>query len=217
MAVRPKDRFEVFKRDGFTCAYCGHHPPDVTLEVDHIIPVKEGGSDDQENLVTACWDCNRGKGAKPLEAEPPALPDLKKRAELIKERERQLRAYHEARQEIVERREAQFDEAWTHWFDVWGRETMPRWHTPWESTLRTYIDKLGLAEVIEAMDIARARFNYISTNAVRYFAGVLKRKLAEAEGRLKLCTVCEKWIVLEPGEDTTSEWHHANCEKATNG
>lgn len=36
-------RFEVFKRDNFTCQYCGAKAPDVILEVDHINPVKLGG------------------------------------------------------------------------------------------------------------------------------------------------------------------------------
>ena len=30
-----KIRFEVFKRDAFTCQYCGQMAPDVLLEVDH--------------------------------------------------------------------------------------------------------------------------------------------------------------------------------------
>ena len=39
-----KIRFEVFKRDSFTCQYCGRMAPDVILEVDHILPVAEGGT-----------------------------------------------------------------------------------------------------------------------------------------------------------------------------
>lgn len=61
MAVPKKTRFEVFKRDGFRCGYCGKTPPAVTLEVDHIEPVANGGEDDLYNLITACFDCNRGK------------------------------------------------------------------------------------------------------------------------------------------------------------
>ena len=57
-------RFDVFRRDNFTCVYCGAKSPDVTLECDHKIAVANGGTDDMENLVTACWDCNRGKGTK---------------------------------------------------------------------------------------------------------------------------------------------------------
>ncbi len=54
-------RFEILERDDFTCQYCGQHAPNVMLEVDHVIPVCEGGSDDRENLATACTACNRGK------------------------------------------------------------------------------------------------------------------------------------------------------------
>ena len=46
-------RFEVFKRDKFTCQYCGQMAPDVILEIDHIKPVAEGGENDILNLITA--------------------------------------------------------------------------------------------------------------------------------------------------------------------
>ena len=59
--IPPKLRFEVFKRDKFVCQYCGACGPDVELEIDHIIPVSRGGTDDMKNLKTACRDCNRGK------------------------------------------------------------------------------------------------------------------------------------------------------------
>lgn len=57
-------RFNVLQRDGHTCQYCGRKPPDVELEIDHLLPVAEGGTDEFENLVTSCFDCNRGKSAK---------------------------------------------------------------------------------------------------------------------------------------------------------
>lgn len=59
-------RFEVFKRDGFKCQYCGRSAPEVILEVDHILPVAEGGTNDIINLITSCKDCNRGKGKRLL-------------------------------------------------------------------------------------------------------------------------------------------------------
>jgi 5-methylcytosine-specific restriction endonuclease McrA len=46
-----KLRFEVFKRDSFTCQYCGKTPPLVVLEVDHIHPVSKGGSCGMDNLI----------------------------------------------------------------------------------------------------------------------------------------------------------------------
>lgn len=63
MSVSMGLRFRVLARGLFTCRYCGAHPPDVTLEVDHIIPVSAGGRDTLTNLVAACWACNRGKHA----------------------------------------------------------------------------------------------------------------------------------------------------------
>lgn len=67
MALSKKIRFEVFKRDGFKCSYYGKSPPAVVLEVDHIDPKSKGGSDDINNLLSACFDCNRGKKNIPLE------------------------------------------------------------------------------------------------------------------------------------------------------
>jgi len=58
-------RIEVFKRDNYTCAYCGARG--VQLECDHVIPVSRGGCNKLSNLVTACKPCNRSKGAKMLE------------------------------------------------------------------------------------------------------------------------------------------------------
>ncbi len=58
-----KLRFEVLKRDGFSCQYCGRSPKEnkVTLHVDHIIPRNKGGKDNYDNLITSCSDCNYGK------------------------------------------------------------------------------------------------------------------------------------------------------------
>lgn len=52
-------RFKVLKRDKFTCQYCGRSG--IELEIDHIVPVSKGGTNDIGNLITACKECNRGK------------------------------------------------------------------------------------------------------------------------------------------------------------
>lgn len=59
-------RFDIFNRDAFTCQYCGRLPPTVMLQVDHIIAVSKGGTNDRENLVTSCAECNGGKKAKSI-------------------------------------------------------------------------------------------------------------------------------------------------------
>ena len=60
-------RFRVFQRNGFTCQYCGRKAPDVVLHVDHKFPHSKGGNYSLNNLITACGDCNIGKGDLLLE------------------------------------------------------------------------------------------------------------------------------------------------------
>ena len=56
-------RFRVLARSGFTCSYCGASAADVMLEIDHVLPVALGGTNDEANLVASCEVCNLGKGA----------------------------------------------------------------------------------------------------------------------------------------------------------
>jgi hypothetical protein len=58
-----KLRFEVFKRDDFTCQYCGRNVKDdkIKLQCDHIIPKSFGGENILSNLTTSCLECNEGK------------------------------------------------------------------------------------------------------------------------------------------------------------
>lgn len=59
----------IFKRDNYTCHYCHlkcdcSHPYTTGLSIDHIIPKSKGGTDDPDNLVTACCSCNKKKRDK---------------------------------------------------------------------------------------------------------------------------------------------------------
>ena len=67
-SLSKRKRFRIFKRDNFTCTYCGSQSPDVVLHVDHILPVSRGGTNKEDNLVTACDSCNLGKGVVMLDA-----------------------------------------------------------------------------------------------------------------------------------------------------
>ena len=76
--MRESVRLAVFQRDDFTCRYCGFRSTQIRvpmdcprwmsrarwralLHVDHVIPRSRGGTDDLENLVTACSACNLAK------------------------------------------------------------------------------------------------------------------------------------------------------------
>lgn len=90
MARKPmgkKLRFEVFKRDSFTCQYCGKQAPDVVLHVDHINPVANKGDNDIINLITSCIDCNLGKGARLLDDNSMLAKQREQLTELNERRE----------------------------------------------------------------------------------------------------------------------------------
>jgi hypothetical protein len=75
MAVNKRLRFEVLRRDGFRCTYCGATPAEAELHIDHVVPVALGGTDIPENLTTACADCNEGKASTTASAEMVAAVD----------------------------------------------------------------------------------------------------------------------------------------------
>src|SRR5258706_16428683 len=58
-------RREVFRRDNYTCQYCGRH--DGSLTVDHVIPRHLGGQHTWTNVVAACPPCNHRKGGRKVE------------------------------------------------------------------------------------------------------------------------------------------------------
>jgi 5-methylcytosine-specific restriction endonuclease McrA len=70
MIHRPRPRVkltrrEVFRRDNYTCQYCGRH--DTPLTVDHILPKHLGGKHIWTNVAAACPACNHRKGGRRLE------------------------------------------------------------------------------------------------------------------------------------------------------
>jgi hypothetical protein len=65
-ALPARLRFDVLRRDGFRCVYCGRpgSTPGVVLHVDHVVPLVAGGATATDNLVTACEECNLGKATR---------------------------------------------------------------------------------------------------------------------------------------------------------
>lgn len=66
-------RHKVFQRDGYRCVECGATNKETTLEIDHIIPVSKGGTNDMSNLQTLCKACNRAKSATIWDNKPVGL------------------------------------------------------------------------------------------------------------------------------------------------
>lgn len=153
-SLSKKKRFEVFKRDSFKCQYCGRSAPDVILEVDHIVPVAEGGKNDMLNLVTSCRDCNRGKG-KRLISDNSAVERQKKQLEEMNEIREQTQMLIDWKKELLEIEEQQIksiEEMLITSFNQRLTEDRRR-------NFRKLIKKYGFQEVYTATEIAFAKYD----------------------------------------------------------
>ena len=72
-------RKNIFKRDRYTCQYCGKQPGPEELTIDHVMPRSRGGTSTWENCLLACVECNKRKADKtPEEAKMPPRKAPKK-------------------------------------------------------------------------------------------------------------------------------------------
>ena len=77
-----RNRFVIFNRDGFQCAYCGKKSINgVKLQLDHVVPRALNGDDVASNLITSCKECNLSKSDTRLrnEIEIEYLDEVKRR------------------------------------------------------------------------------------------------------------------------------------------
>lgn len=183
-AISTRTRFEVFKRDRFTCQYCGRTPPKVILEVDHIQPVAKGGCGDESNLVTACFDCNRGKSDGLLTEAPRPLSD-----QIAERREKaaQLAAYNDFVMSERANTDEHIEQLGCHWHNLQGykKDTMA-FGTERQASIRVFMRSLPYAEIMEAIDIAHARKPVRDKGydlyTWKYFCGVCWKKIRDANG-----------------------------------
>jgi len=177
-AISKRVRFEIFKRDKFTCQYCGATPPKVVLHIDHIMPVASGGGNEDLNLITACESCNQGKSDKSLNVVPASLQDQMATA---KERQEQVKEYNRF---LIELREAETQSVIAlgkYWCNFYSTpETMDKFVLTgsWETSLRTFIKQLPVMEIADAMDLAHnMREGYSEEIIFKYFCGICWRKI----------------------------------------
>lgn len=172
--VSAKARFEVFERDEFTCQYCGSHPPQAILHVDHIVPVAGGGCNSEDNLITACSRCNGGKGARPLTAIPRPLAE---KAKELAEQERQIAGYGKVMQAKMLRLDT---ETW-HVFEVFDPGIEHGFSNANYTSIKLFIERLGFYETCGAMELAVLRKGIASNSTFKYFCGICWRKIKEGD------------------------------------
>ena len=153
-------RFEVFKRDKFTCQYCGASAPDVILQIDHIKPVSKGGTNDIMNLVTSCRDCNSGKSNREL-SDDSAIKVQKQRLDDMQERREQLEMMLQWRDSLLKNLEAEIDAIDGIFCSQtsWGISEHGR------ICIRKLIKQFGFNEVYESTQISIDRYYTGSENS----------------------------------------------------
>lgn len=136
-------RFEILRRDDFTCRYCGAKAPDVELHVDHVIPVVLGGASIPNNLITACEDCNNGKASTTADAA--IVEEVDATAELVA---RARRIASERRQAELAKLEEFLKSFLAFWLDEVGTHPEAHWGYyggSWRSTIERFMAQ-GLSE-----------------------------------------------------------------------
>lgn len=185
MSVSKRLRYEVLRRDNYTCRYCGESAPDVEVTVDHVIPKALGGTDDPANLVTACKDCNGGKTS--------TNPDAPLVADVAQDALRWSRAIAQAAQEMLadsgrlSEAHKQFASAWDGW--TYGGDENPQ-KIPkdpgWQHTIDALLaGGLPMALLEECVQIAMSRRNVAPKNTFRYMCGVAWNKVTEIQHRAR--------------------------------
>lgn len=171
MAVTKRLRFEIFRRDNHACRYCGASAPDAKLTIDHVIPASLGGTDEPANLVTACEDCNSGKGSSSPDA--PVVEDVTQDAlrwAAARERaEAMLAAEREKREDYIDRFAA-----------VWTAEAPAFAEIPDNaeaSITRFYEAGLPIEELLDAARVAFAATHVYQRRRFNYMCGVAWRKV----------------------------------------
>ncbi len=170
MTISSRLRFEVMRRDNFTCHYCGRKPPQVEMTLDHVNPRSLGGQDTPENLVVACTECNGGKTSVPPDAE--LVASVAAIDEVFQD------AMHRATKTVlagIEReREAlqTFEARWNAWTVHGETMPLPDW---WERPARGWWRRNLRWELIEyAIEIAMTS-DVEPDGKFRYMIGVMKR------------------------------------------
>lgn len=181
MAVTKRTRFEVLRRDGFRCYYCGVRGNESTadgLTIDHVVPVALGGSDDPENLCAACPDCNAGKTSTPAGAE------------LVAEIDRAVAAHKAARALALRALEADLDAESEYMDQVWNawEAAIPQYardNRDVESFAADWFRRGVPIQIVEKSLRIAWESNAARGQKVRYAGGVVNNLMRDAEDRAR--------------------------------
>lgn len=173
--ISKKLRFEIFKRDSFKCQYCGAKPPKVPLEVDHIVPVSKGGKNDELNLITSCFDCNRGKSNNELEIVLDTTLSKVQKIRVAQEQYREIKKLQNKEKKIMNEQINEIESVYSSVFQDYY------FANKFRISVKKFILKLSFEEVLESMETACNKPRLNNSTVLTYFCGVCWGKIRENE------------------------------------
>lgn len=154
-SLTKKQRFEVFKRDNFTCQYCGCKAPDSVLNVDHIKPVSKGGTNDTLNLITSCFSCNSGKSDRELK-DTSVIDKKYEQLKELQERREQIEMMMEWEQELIHLKDYEVSELSKLWASLVDYKYSLT--DLGIKKLQMVVESFGFSEALESMKIAANQY-----------------------------------------------------------
>ncbi len=184
MAISRRLRFEVLRRDGHTCRYCGAKAPDVALTVDHVIPETLGGSSEPSNLVTACQPCNAGKSS--IAPGSPLVADVENDAIRWAKALEQAAVWRRLDRQVMDDLVGKVDKAWLTWKVNATGEKLPR-PAGWQDSINRFLE-LGLTtdDLSRLIRTAMANDKVSPSETWRYFCGCCWRSITELQETARL-------------------------------
>lgn len=179
MALSKRLRFEILRRDGHCCRYCGEHAsPEVKLTVDHVLPVALGGTDTPSNLVACCRPCNAGKAASSPDA--PLVNEVTEAALLWAEA---VSAAQTAARVDLSEKEEYVDYIGDHWaYCSSCEEGFPPRPSDWEGSIDVFRRRgMPLEVLTDAASLALNSRRVPDRDKWTYFMGIAWRRLTEIE------------------------------------
>jgi hypothetical protein len=177
--VSKRLRFEVFRRDGFRCRYCGLNAGETGagLTIDHVVPVALGGANEPSNLVTACKDCNAGKSS--------SSPDAHIVSDVADDAVRWARAMKIAIEES-QREGEQYEAIVRAFAKHWRGEGGPALPGGWRDSVRSFASSgMSRTDLLRYADTAIGRSGRLAgADAVfRYFCGTCWNVISDRQKR----------------------------------
>lgn len=178
-AISRRLRYEILRRDNYTCRYCGLKASETELTVDHVKPTALGGTDDPTNLVACCKDCNSGKTS--------SSPDAVVVAQVEGDAFRWSAAMQFAAEKMRENLRAEWEYAdtlndeWSGWTYGYDKRPVPRPDT-WRNSANAWRTAgLPIDILIDSARKALGNDKIPPHSTWKYFCGIAWRRLTELQ------------------------------------